>query len=78
MQSATILAEEKAKLRAANHRQQRKRQQQRQYIARRGVIQAQEGRALAVEAQTGVQEGDQTQTPQAQTRAPPTCSKCHI
>jgi hypothetical protein len=78
MQSATILAEENAKLRAANHRQQRKRQQQRQYIARGGVLQAQEGRALAVKAQTGDQEGDQTQTPQARTRASPTYNKCHV
>jgi hypothetical protein len=78
MNSAAILAEENTKLRVANHRQRRKRQQQRQYIARGGALQAEEGRALLAEAQIGVQEGGQTQTPQARRRAPPTCSKCHV
>jgi hypothetical protein len=78
MNSATILAEENSKLRAANHRQQRKRQQQRQYIARGGVLRAQKGRALVAEPEMGVVEGDQTQPSQARTQAPPMCSKCHV
>ena len=47
MNSATILAEENSKLRAANARQRRKRQIQRQHIARGGVLQAQEGQRLS-------------------------------
>ena len=78
MNLATILAKENSKLRAANHQQQRKRQQQRQYIARRGALQAQEGRALVAEAEIGVVEGDQTQPLQARTRALLTCSKCYV
>jgi hypothetical protein len=78
MNSAAILAEENSKLHVANHRQRRKCQQQRQYIARGGALQAQEGRALVAEAEIGVVEGDQTQPSQARTRAPPTCSKCHV
>jgi hypothetical protein len=64
MNSATILAEENSRLRAANHRQQRKRQQRRHYIAHGGALQAQEGCALVTEAQVGVQQGDQAETPQ--------------
>jgi hypothetical protein len=78
MNAATILAEENSRLRAANHRQRRKRQQQRQYIARGGALQAQEGRALVTVAQVDVQPSDQAETPQVRTRAPPTCSKCHV
>ena len=37
MHSATILAEENTKLRAANHRRERKKQQRRQYIATGGL-----------------------------------------
>ena len=40
MHSATILAEENTKLRHANHRQKRKRQQRRQYIATGGALTA--------------------------------------
>ena len=58
MNSATILAEENSKLRAANHSQRRKRQQRRQYIARGGALLAHEGRALIAEAEIGVVEGD--------------------
>ena len=78
MNSATILAEENSKLRAANDRQRRKRQIRRQYIARGGVLEAQEGQRLVTEAQIVVQQGDQEVTPPARTRAPPTCSKCHV
>ena len=78
MNSATILAEENSKLRAANARQRCKRQIQRQYIARGGVLQAQDGQRLVTEAQIVVQQGDQEVTPPARTRAPPTCSKCHV
>jgi hypothetical protein len=78
MQSATILAEENVKLRASSRRQRQKRQQRRQYIAQGGVLQAEEGRALVVASQMGVQEGDQTEPARARTRAPPTCSKCHV
>jgi hypothetical protein len=58
MQLATILAEENVKLRASSRRQRQKRQQRRQYIAQGGVLQAEEGRALVVASQMGVQEGD--------------------
>ena len=78
MQSATILAEENVKLRASNHRQKRKRQQRRRYIARGGVLQAQQGQDLVREADNSVVEVDGPQPTQARTRAPPTCSKCHV
>ncbi|KAJ8104468.1 hypothetical protein OPT61_g10741 [Boeremia exigua] len=78
MNSATILAEENSKLRAANDRQKRKRQIRQQYIACGGVLQAQEGQRLVTEAEIVVQQADQEVTPPARTRAPPTCSKCHV
>jgi hypothetical protein len=77
MQSATILAEENAKLRASNTRQRRKRQIRRQYIATGGVLQVQQGQNLVREADNHVVGGDQPPPPQARTRAPPTYSKCH-
>ncbi|KNG52546.1 plasma membrane calcium-transporting atpase 2 [Stemphylium lycopersici] len=72
MQSATILAEENKKLRVASQRQQRKRDQRRQYIARGGALQAQQGLQLAAEAERGVAEVEQAQTTQGRQRAPPT------
>jgi hypothetical protein len=78
MQSATILAQENQKLRASNQRQVSKRQQRRQYIARGGALQAQEGQALVIEAEIGVQQSDQAEPSPVQRRAPPTCSKCHV
>jgi hypothetical protein len=78
MQSATILAEENIKLRASSQRQRQKRQQRRQYIAQGGVLQAQEGQARVREAERAVQEGDQGGAAHTRTRAPPTCSKCHV
>lgn len=78
MHSATILAEENTKLRAANQRQQRKQQQRRQYITSRGVLQAREGQLLIIEAERGVQEEAQAWAAGVRQRAPPTCSKCHI
>lgn len=42
MQSATILTQENAKLRASNQRQQHKHQRRRQYIARGGALQVEE------------------------------------
>jgi hypothetical protein len=78
MQSATILAEENAKLRASNYRQRQKRQQRRQYIASGGVLQAQQGQDLVREANDHVVGSDQPEPSQARTRAPPTCSKCHV
>jgi hypothetical protein len=78
MQSATILAEENIKLRASSQRQRRKRQQRRQYIAYGSVLQAQEGQERVTEAERGVHEGDQAGPAHAPTRAPPTCSKCHV
>jgi hypothetical protein len=78
MQSATILAEENIKLRASSQRQRRKRQTRRQYIAHGGVLQAQEGQERVREAEIGVQDGGEAGPAYAPTRAPPTCSKCHI
>ncbi|EFQ94160.1 hypothetical protein PTT_08258 [Pyrenophora teres f. teres 0-1] len=59
MQSATILAEENKKLRAASQRQQRKQDQRRQYIARGGALQAQQGQQLALEAERVAAEVEQ-------------------
>jgi len=78
MQSATILAEEVKKLRTASERQQRKRDQRRQYIARGGALQAQQGQQLAAEAERVVAEVEQAQGTQGRQRAPPTCTKCHV
>ncbi|KAB2108385.1 hypothetical protein AG0111_0g3456 [Alternaria gaisen] len=78
MNSATILAEENRKLRTANQRQQRRRDQRRQYIAHEGVLQAQQGQQLAAEAERVVVEVEQAQATQGRQRAPPTCSNCHI
>jgi hypothetical protein len=61
MNSATILAEENRKPRTASQRQQRKRDQRRQYIARGGALQVRQGQQLAVEAERVVAEGDQAQ-----------------
>ena len=78
MNSATILAEENRKLRRVSERQQRRRDQRRQYIARRGALQAQQGQQLAAEAERVVAEVEQAQATQGRQRAPPTCTKCHI
>jgi hypothetical protein len=78
MQLATILAKENTKLRASNYCQRQKRQQRTQYIAARGVLQAQQGQDLVREADNYVVGGDQPESSQARTRAPPTCSKCHV
>ena len=78
MNSATILAEENRKLRIATQRQQRKKDQQRQYIARGGALQAQQGQQLAAEAEKVVAEVEQAQATQGRRRAPPTCTKCHV
>lgn len=78
MQSATILAEENRKLRIASQRQQRKRDQRRQYIARGGALQAQQGQQLAAEAERVVAEVEQSLATQGRQRAPPTCTKCHV
>jgi hypothetical protein len=77
MHSATILAEENSKLQATIQHQQRKRQKRRQYIATGGVLQAQEGRRLAAEADRVAQEASQVGQP-GRARAPPTCSNCHV
>jgi hypothetical protein len=74
MHSATILAEENAKLRQANHRRERKKQQRRQYIATGGALTAQEGRSLVEQADRAAQGGSQDQTSQVRQRALPTCS----
>ena len=76
MHSAIILAEENTKLRKANQRQERKRQQRRQYIATGGVLQSQQGQLLAREADRVGQEAERDR-PNATQRAPPTCSNCH-
>jgi hypothetical protein len=56
MSSATILAEENIKLRQANRRREAKKQQRRRYISKGGTLTAQEGRALATEADIVVAE----------------------
>jgi hypothetical protein len=78
MNSATILAEENRKPRTASQRQQRKRDQRRQYIARGGALQVRQGQQLAVEAERVVAEGDQAPAAQGRQRAPPACTKCHV
>ena len=77
MQSATILAEENKKLRAASQRQQRKQDQRRQYIARGGALQGQQGQQLAIEAEKVVAEVEQALATPGRQRAPPMCTKCH-
>ena len=78
MNSATVLTEEVKKLCTASERQQRRKGQRRQYIARGGALQVQQGQQLAAEAERVVAEGEQAQATQGRQRAPPTCSKCHI
>ncbi|RYN17045.1 hypothetical protein AA0119_g11468 [Alternaria tenuissima] len=78
MNSATILAEENRKLRTAIQRQERKRDQRRQYIARGGALQAQQGQQLAIEAERVVAEVEQALATPGRQRAPPTCTKCHV
>jgi hypothetical protein len=76
--SASILLEENAKLRATNERRKKRKGKRRQCIATGGALQAQEGQALIAAAENSVQEGDQVEAASARTRAPPTCSNCHI
>jgi mono/diheme cytochrome c family protein len=78
MNSATKLAEENRKLRTASQRQRRKQDQRRQYIARGGALQAQQGQQLAAEAERVDAESEQAHATQGPQRAPPTCSKCHV
>ncbi|KAB2106151.1 hypothetical protein AG0111_0g6185 [Alternaria gaisen] len=78
MQSATILAEENKKLRAASQRQQQRQRQQRQYLTSGGVLQVQQAQQLAAEAEGAVIGSDQNQTSQRRQRAPPTCTRCHV
>jgi hypothetical protein len=59
MTLVTILTEEVKKLRRANERQQRRGDQRRQYIARGGALQAQQGQQLAVEAERVAAEVEQ-------------------
>ena len=59
MHSASLLTEENIRLRATNERRRQRKSKRRQYIASGGVLQAQEGQALAAEAQIGVQHSDQ-------------------
>ena len=77
MNSATILAEENRKLRAANHARKQRKTRQRQYIATGGALQANQGRALATIADQALAEAVQTEATPGRQRAPPTCSKCH-
>ena len=76
MNSATILAEENRKLRAANHARKQRKTRQRQYIATGGALQAEEGRRLAAEAER-VHEQVEQEDRVGRPRAPPTCSNCH-
>ncbi|USP74405.1 uncharacterized protein yc1106_01679 [Curvularia clavata] len=78
MQSAVILAEENKKLREENQRQRQKQNQPRQYIASGGVLQVQQARQLALEAERVVVEAEQSEGSQRRQRAPPTCTNCHI
>jgi hypothetical protein len=78
MNSATILAEENRKPLTASQRQRRRIDQRRQYIARGGALQAQEGQALAIEADRVVAESYEIRPSQGRQRAPPTCTKCHV
>jgi hypothetical protein len=77
MNSATILAEENKKLQALNHRRRQRKTQARHYIARGGVLQAEQGRALATAALEGTVTPVQGRAVEARQRAPPTCTKCH-
>jgi hypothetical protein len=78
MNSATILAEENRKLRTASQCQQCKQDQQRQYIACGGALQAQQGQQLAAEAERVVAESEQVHATQGRQCVLPMCSKCHV
>jgi hypothetical protein len=78
MNSVTILTEEVKKLRRASERQKQKQDHWRQYIARGGALQAQQGQQLAPEAERVVAEVEQALATQGRQRVPPTCSKCHV
>ena len=78
MSSVTTLTEEIKKLRRVDERQQNKRGQRRQYIARGGSLKAQQGQQLAAEAERVVAEVEQAQATRGRQRALPACSKCHI
>ena len=77
MNSATILAEENRKLRAANHARKQRKTRQRQYIATGGALQAEQGQALAATAHLALVEATEAGPTPARQRAPLTCSKCH-
>ena len=53
MHSAVILAKENKELRTLNERRERKKQQRRRYIARGGVLQAQQGQFLVERVESG-------------------------
>jgi hypothetical protein len=78
MNAATMLTEENKRLHALNHRQQRKANQRRQYIARGGALQVERGQELVVEADRVVVDADPEQPTERRPRAPPTCTICHV
>jgi hypothetical protein len=78
MHAGSILAEENSRLQATSQRIRQRKDRRRQYIASGGVLQAQEGQALVAAAQIGVQESSPSGSAGARTRAPPTCTNCHI
>jgi hypothetical protein len=78
MHAGSILAEENSRLQATSQRIRQRKDRRRQYIASGGVLQAQEGQALVAAAQIGVQESSLSGSAGARTRAPPTCTNCHI
>jgi len=77
MNSATLLAEENRRLRDANQRRRQRQDRRRAYIASGGALQAEEGQRLAAEAERVLQQVEQTERT-GRSRAPPTCSNCHI
>lgn len=78
MHSAAFLAKENKELRIANERRERKKQHRRQYIARGGTLQAEQGQFLIERAENSRQGDSQIDGATVRQRAPKTCSNCGI
>ena len=80
MHSAALLADENETLRAANHRQKRKRAKKRSFIAAGGALTVAEGIQLAEKAENEEKRPEpvvEQDGQQPQRRAPSRCSKCN-
>jgi hypothetical protein len=78
MHSTVILGKEIKELRTVNERQKQKKQYRRRYIAKEGVLQAQQGQFLIQARENRDQGVSQNEGAIVRKRAPPTCSSCGI